>query len=172
MTAAGLHDRMQRERRKVPDRKHVRPIEEYRGSSQAPELNDVVGHDRPGGAGSFRDWPPVQLAGQSDTAFARKLADRDSGAEVDALLMPADQGGLIGYNDASDGFNHEHHRVAITPALQRLATYSRQQDPPGLAMQSALVSSCIPGFLDVHSLPFLTPAIQPGLWVGNQVFDE
>lgn len=155
-----------------------RPIEEYPDSGQAPGLSDVVGHDRPLVLrGLCREWPLVQLAGQSDTAFARKLADWDSGAEVDALLMPADQEGVIGYNDAFDGFNYEHHRVSITQVLQRLATYSRQQNPQGLAMQSALVSSCIPGFLDDHSLPFLNPAIQPRLWVGNQVttpahFDE
>ncbi len=153
-------------------------IEEYRDTGQPIGLRDIVGREQPLVIrGLCRDWPLVKLANQSDTAFAKGLAALDNGSEVDALLLPPGEDGIIGYNADFDGFNYEHHRVSITRGLQRLAHYSRQEDAPGLAMQSALISACLPGLLDDHALPFLDPAIQPRIWIGNKVttpahFDE
>jgi hypothetical protein len=93
----------------------------------------------------------------------------DNGTPIDALLMPPDAGGVVGYNAAMDGFNYKHFRVSVTQVLQRLASYSRQDDMPGLAMQSALIQANLPGLLESHSIPFLDPAIQPRLWMGNRV---
>ena len=153
-------------------------IDEYRATGRPIELHDIVGRDRPLVIrGLCRDWPLVKLAEQSDTAFARGLAALDNGSEVDALLLPPGEDGTIGYNADFDGFNYEHHRVSITQGLQRLAHYSRLETAPGLAMQSALISACIPGFLDDHAVPFLDRHLQPRIWIGNKVttpahFDE
>jgi hypothetical protein len=119
----------------------------------------------------------VSWARHSDTAFARGLAELDSGGEVDALLMPPAEQGVIGYNAAWDGFNFSHHRVSVTQGLHRLAQFSRQSEPPGLAIQSAPIAECLPGLLKNHRLGWLDPAIQPRIWIGNQVttpvhFDE
>ena len=119
--------------------------------------------------GLCRDWPLVKLALQSDTACGQGLVAYDNGTPVDALLMRPDAGGVVGYNAAMDGFNYRHFRVSVTQVLQRLASYSRQGDMPGLAMQSALVQTSLPGLLESHSIPFLDPAIQPRLWMGNRV---
>ncbi|HUH31354.1 MAG TPA: cupin-like domain-containing protein [Rhodanobacter sp.] len=142
-------------------------------------LDAIVGRERPLVVrGLCRDWPVVRSALVSDTAFAEDLAARDSGVEVDVLLMPPGEGGLVGYNAAGDGFNYVHHRVSITQALQRLAQYSRQAaEPAGLAVQSALISACLPGFHADHPLRLLDPAVPPRLWIGNRVttpahFDE
>jgi len=153
-------------------------IEEYRGAGQSLGLADLLDRARPLVIrGLCRDWPMVAWARQSDTAFAQGLARLDNGSEVDALLMPAGEGGVIGYNAAVDGFNYAHHRVSITQGLQRLATYSRQENPPGLAVQSALLSRCLPGLLEDHAVPFIDKAIEPRIWIGNKVttpahFDE
>ncbi|WP_426702703.1 cupin-like domain-containing protein [Rhodanobacter sp. Col0626] len=151
-------------------------IEEYHGRPIG--IADLVGRDRPLVIrGLCRDWPMVTWARQSDTAFAQGLAALDSGGEVDALLMPPEEGGVVGYNADFDGFNYAHHRISITQGLQRLAQYSRQENPPGLALQSALISACLPGLLDSHALPFLDGVVQPRIWIGNRVttpahFDE
>lgn len=153
-------------------------IEEYRDTDQPLVLADLVARGRPLVIrGLCRDWPMVAWARQSDTAFAQGLAKLDNGSEVDALLMPAGENGVIGYNADFDGFNYAHHRVTITQGLQRLAHYSRQENPPGLALQSALVSACLPGLLDDHAVPFLDRTIPPRIWIGNKVttpahFDE
>ena len=153
-------------------------IEEHHEASRPVVLDDLVGRDRPLVIrGLCRNWPLVKLAARSDTAFAQGLAALDSGAEVDALLMPPGEDGVIGYNTTFDGFNYAHHRVSITQGLKRLAQHSREERPPGLAMQSALIAACLPGLLDDHAIPFLEPAIQPRIWIGNKVttpthFDE
>jgi hypothetical protein len=153
-------------------------IEERDHASRPTGLADLVGRDRPLVIrGLCRDWPLVKLAARSDTAFAQGLAALDSGTEVDALLMSPEAEGVVGYNATFDGFNYEHHRVSITQGLKRLAQYSRQEHPPGLAMQSAPIAACLPGLLDNHAIPFLDPAIQPRIWIGNKVttpahFDE
>ena len=144
----------------------------------AMTLDAIVKRDRPlVMRGLCRDWPLVQLAQESDTAFAQALAARDDGTAVDALLMAPGEEGHVGYNATGDGFNYAHHRVSVTQGLQRLAQYSRQSDPPGLAIQSALLSTCVPSFRDDHALGLLDAAVQPRLWIGNEVttpahFDE
>ncbi|WP_426689247.1 cupin-like domain-containing protein [Rhodanobacter ginsengiterrae] len=153
-------------------------IEEYRPSGQALGLEEIAGHDRPLVLrGLCADWPLVRLARQSDTAFAQQLAGWDNGADVNVLRLPPAEGGVVGYDASCTGFNYEHFQVSVTQVLQRLASYSRQPDPPGLALQSALIADCLPGFLRDHALPFLDAQIQPRLWLGNRVttpahFDE
>jgi hypothetical protein len=154
-------------------------IEECHSTDRPIALDDIVGRDRPlVMRGLVSDWPMVALARQSDTAFAMRLAEFDNGTPVDALLLPPGEEGAIGYNANFDGFNYEHHRVSVTQGLQRLAQYSRRQGvTPGLAMQSALISACLPGLLETHALPLLDAAIQPRIWIGNKVttpahFDE
>ncbi|HEV8695987.1 MAG TPA: cupin-like domain-containing protein [Lysobacter sp.] len=146
------------------------PINEARLVSPAITLEEAVADGQPRVLrGLCRDWPMVTLALQSDTAFAQGLVRYDNGTPVDALRMPPSENGIIGYNAELDGFNYLHFRVTVTEVMQRLAAYSGHEDTPGLAMQSALISRCLPGFLETHSLPFLDPSIQPRLWMGNQV---
>jgi hypothetical protein len=154
------------------------PIEECRASDSLLSLGAVTAEDRPLVIrGLCRDWPLVRLARESDTAFAKGLAAFDSGVDADVLLMPAEEGGVVGYNGAFDGFNYEHHRVSVTQVLKRLAHHSREENSPGLALQSALISTCLPGFLQTHALPFLDRSVEPRIWIGNRVttpahFDE
>lgn len=145
-------------------------IEEYPFDGQARALAEIVGGARPLVLrGLCRDWPIVALARRSDSDFAKGLATFDNGTPVDTLLMPPGEHGVIGYNTELDGFNYKHFRVTVTQVLERLASYSRQQDTPGVAMQSALVSACLPGLVEQLVVPFLDCGIQPRLWMGNQV---
>jgi hypothetical protein len=154
------------------------PIEEQHQAERPAGPGDIAGRDRPLVLrGLCSDWPIVARAHESDTAFAQALAAFDNGTPVDALLMPRKEQGVVGYDATLDAFNYQHFRVPVTDVLKRLAAYSREQDPPGLAMQSALVSACLPGLLDAHALSWLDAAIQPRLWIGNHVttpahFDE
>lgn len=153
-------------------------IEEYRAAGAAPSLGEITAHDRPLILrGLCREWPLVQLATGSESAFAQQLAAWDNGTDVNVLRLPPCEHGVIGYDADCEHFNYEHFQVSITQVLQRLALYSRQPDPPGLALQSALISACLPGFLERHAMPLLGPEVAPRLWIGNRVttpahFDE
>lgn len=59
------------------------PLDEYAGDPGALDLAEVVARGRPLVIrGLVRDWPLVQLALQSDTAFATRLAELDNGTDV------------------------------------------------------------------------------------------
>jgi hypothetical protein len=146
-------------------------IEEIRCTGKIPALDAIVRREEPLVLrGLCDDWPLVKLARQSDTEFAQELARHDNGTPVDALLIAPDANGVIGYNAVMDSFNYDHFRVSVTDVLQRLAAYARAGHAPrGVAMQSALLSQCAPGLVATHRVAFLDAAIQPRLWIGNQV---
>jgi hypothetical protein len=118
--------------------------EEVWRAGQGTTLEGLVEGGRPRVLrGLCRDWPIVQVARQSDEAFAQYLASHDNGTRVDALRIPAGENGVVGYNADLTGFNYDHFRVPVTTVLEKLALYSGLDDPPGVAMQSALISSCL-----------------------------
>lgn len=153
-------------------------IEEIGASERTAPLAELPGRDRPLVLrGLCRDWPIVAAARESDTAFAKALAAFDNGTPVDTLRMPPEADGVIGYAADFSAFNYDHYKVSVTQVLQRLAAASREPHPPGIALQSAPIAACLPGFAESHPSPLPDPAIQPRLWIGNRVttpvhFDE
>lgn len=145
-------------------------IEEYAGDLDDLDLATLIAHDRPLVIrGLVRDWPLVRHARGSASAFARALAAMDNGADVDTLRLPPEAEGHVGYTPTMDGFNYQHFRVPLTQGLQRLAGYSQVEKPPGLAIQSVAIDTCIPAFRREHALALLDASVQPRLWVGNRV---
>lgn len=154
------------------------PIEEFHYVGQSDALDEIVRSGRPWVVrGLAKHWPLVAAASESDQSFADALMAMDNGTPVDALLMPHEADGVIGYRGDVEAFNFNHHRVSVTQALQGLLQYAGRDDEPGIALQSALVPGCVPAFLEQHALPLLDPGIKPRLWIGNRVttpahFDE
>lgn len=150
-------------------------IEEYaNGQPTDPRsfsLDDALAAARPLVIrGLCQHWPAVQQAQHALTDFAQMLASMDNGNPVDVLHMAPEMEGVVGYNDSIDGFNYSHFKVSVTKVLARLATYSRLQEAsPGLAMQSAPIADCLPGFLHTHPMPLLPETVKPRLWIGNRV---
>ena len=119
----------------------------------------------------------MQSALKSPANFSRYLAAFDNGSRVDAILMPPQACGRISYNDAMDGFNFVRNRLPVSAILEQLSRYALFEDPPAVAVQSALVSACLPGFAVENRLAALDPAVAPRIWIGNRVtvpahFDE
>ena len=145
------------------------PIEEYAGDLRDFDIDAAARQARPLVIrGMVREWPIVKLAVQSDTAFAQRIAELDNGADVTTLMIAPEADGIIGYTPDLGAFNYQHFKVPLTLALQRLAAYSRRKDAPGLVVQSVPISSCLPGMLVDHALPFLDPQVEPRLWMGNR----
>lgn len=145
-------------------------IQECRYTGQAMDLNAITGGAQPLVIRALvHDWPIVGLARQSDSDFAKYLAKLDNGTVVDTLLMPPQAEGIVGYQSDLSAFNFEHYQIPLTLGLQRLAHYSRTRDGSGLAIQSALISSCMPSFGHDHQLPLPLPEAAPRIWIGNHV---
>jgi hypothetical protein len=127
--------------------------------------------------GLVKDWPAVREARASPAQLGRYLANFDNGKPVDAILMPPEARGRISYNDAMDGFNFVRNRLPVSAILEQLSRYARFEDPPSVAVQSALIADCLPGFARENQLELLDPAVAARIWIGNRVtvpahFDE
>jgi hypothetical protein len=153
-------------------------IEEFRGVDRDTFSAQIVTRYRPAVMrGVVGDWPAVQRARESMQAIAAYLASLDSGKAVDALLMPAQARGRIFYNDDMTGFNYTRHRSPISEVSAKLVRYAAFDNRPTVAVLSALIADCLPGFEAQNRLPLLDPSIQPRIWLGNRAitpahFDE
>ena len=75
-----------------------------------------------------------------------------------------------------DGFNFAPRRVPLSAVLEQLSRYALFEDPPSVAVQSALIR-CLPDSPPENRLPLLDAAVAPRIWLGNRVtvpalFDE
>jgi len=154
------------------------PIEE-RHDVDASTFTREVGRDyRPVVLrGLVKDWPIVAEARRSPEHAAAYLHARDSGHGVDAIMTPPEARGRIFYNAGMTGFNFLRNTLPVSQVLQQILRYAQFDAPPAVAVQSALIADCLPGFLDSHVMPLLPAAIAPRIWIGNRVttpthFDE
>ena len=127
--------------------------------------------------GVVAHWPAVRHARASAATVARYLDGLDAGAELDALVMPAQERGRLFYNADMSGFNYTRSKATIRDVNDKLLRYAKFERKPTLAVQSALLADCLPGFAEENVLPILDAAVQPRIWLGGAVitpahFDE
>ena len=160
------------------DRAASQPIAEFHDVDAERFRRDIATRYRPAVLrGVVKDWPAVRLGRESPEAIAGYLNGLDSGKTVDTLLMPAQAAGRIFYNDDMSGFNYAHERQRLTKVNELLLRYAKFSNKPSIAVQSALIAECLPGFLKEHRLSLLDESVQPRIWLGNKVvtpahFDE
>ena len=117
--------------------------------------------------GLVREWPAVRAAVESPEAACAYLAGHDSGAEADAVLVPAGLGGRMFYEPDLGDFNFARRKLSISAVLQQLARYSHFDSPPSVAMQCAHICECLPAFEAANPMALFDPAVRPRLWLGN-----
>ena len=155
-----------------------RTIPEWRDPDERTSRDEILSHYRPAVLrGLVREWPAVKAGLASPADLGSRLASFDSGSPVDAILMPPEARGRIAYNDAMDGFNFVRNRLPVSAILQQLSRYASFPEPPSVAVQSALIANCLPGFAAENRLPLLDSAVAARIWIGNRVtvpahFDE
>src|SRR5438477_2692628 len=156
----------------------MQPIPEFRDVDRATFARDIATRYNPAVLrGLVADWPAVERARESPAAFCAYLEGFDSGATVDVLRVPAGAHGRIDYNDAMTGFNFSRDKATISSVTQKLLSYSRFENRPAVAVQSAPIAQCLPGFARENVLAILDPSVAPRIWLGNAVvtpahFDE
>lgn len=119
--------------------------------------------------GLVKHWPLVQMAKENPTQMLQYIVDHDSGTEVDAIMLRPECGGRVFYNETLDGFNFIKNRLPLSKVLEQLARYTQFPSPPSVAVQSALMSQCLPSVLAEHAMPILPADIVPRIWVGNKI---
>ena len=146
------------------------PIPEYHDVDARTFREAILSEYRPAVLrGMVKSWPAVQAALVSHAHIVRYLALLDSGKPVDAVLMPPQAGGRISYDDSMNGVNFVHKRLPLSGVVEQLSRYAMFDNPPSVAVQSALIPECLPGFTAENRLPILDEAVAPRIWLGNRV---
>src|SRR6185312_12368794 len=77
--------------------------------------------------------------------------------------------GRVFYNDAMTGFNFVRNRLPVSAVAEQLVRYSAFPRPPAVAVQSALIRDCLPGFSAENRLTVVDDDVLPRLWLGNSI---
>ena len=153
-------------------------IPEYRSVDATTFRNEIVPRYRPAVLrGLVEQWPAVQHARTSFQSIGRYLSAFDKGATVDLIIMPPQVHGRLFYSDDMRGFNFSRTKASIGEVSDKLLRYAKFENRPSLAVQSALIADCLPGFANENRLPILDESVPPRIWLGNVVttpahFDE
>jgi hypothetical protein len=153
-------------------------IAEWHGVTRAVFDDEILPRNEPAILrGVVAGWPAVARARESDVAIAQYLARLDNGTPVDALLLKPEEDGRIFYDASMAGFNYLRTRTPVSRVVEQALRYARFARAPAVAVQSALIARCLPGFKTDNVLPLLAAAVEPRLWVGTAIvtpahFDE
>ena len=67
------------------------------------------------------------------------------------------------------GFNFFRNQITVSTVLEQLSRYACFPTSPAVALQSALISACLPGFLAENTLSLLDTTVAPRIWIGNAI---
>ncbi|HZF15319.1 MAG TPA: cupin-like domain-containing protein [Steroidobacteraceae bacterium] len=153
-------------------------IVEFAGLDDAAIGGDVIPRGRPAVfRGHVRHWPAVRRGLESRESLVAYLQGFDTGAPVDAIMTPPEVAGRIHYDESMKGFNFVRNRLPISAVADQVLRYSKFQNPPAVAAQSALIRDAVPGFALENRLTLLDESVLPRIWLGNAIttpahFDE
>ncbi len=127
--------------------------------------------------GLVAGWPAVARALESPLAIGRYLAGFDNGIPVTALMTQPEEEGRIFYDASMQGFNYLRTTRSVTQVLEQVLRYAQFDRAPAVAIQSALIASCLPGFAGENVMPLVDANVAPRLWLGTAIttpahFDE
>jgi hypothetical protein len=153
-------------------------IPEWRDVDAATFADEIVPTYRPAVLrGLVAQWPAVQRARKSSQSIGQYLNAFDNGGTVDVIIMPPHVGGRLFYSDDMRSFNFSRSKASISEVSDKLLRYAKFENRPSLAVQSALITDCLPGFAGENRLPLLDESVPPRIWLGGAVttpahFDE
>lgn len=119
--------------------------------------------------GFVRNWPVVQHGLRSPESVCQYLKTFDNGSAVNAIMTAPEVRGRIFYKDDMSGFNFIRNRLPISAVADQLLRYSAGQNPPSVAVLSASIPACLPGFAEENVLPVLDKSVSPRIWMGNTI---
>jgi hypothetical protein len=146
------------------------PIRELSTTDAELIRREVLASGRPAVLrGLVAAWPAVTAGARGGGAMVEYLRRFDNGAAVDAILTPPEVEGQVFYNEDMSGFNFVRNRLAVTQVAEQVLRYAAFGRPPAVAVQSALIRDCLPGFTAENSLAVVDAAAQPRVWFGNAI---
>jgi cupin-like protein len=148
----------------------ISPMRELSQPDDDTVRRDVFASGRPAVLRGFvRHWPIIEAATKSPSAVLEALRRFDNGTPVDAIMTPPEVAGRVFYNDAMTGFNFIRNKLPISAVAEQVMRYSAFERPPAVAVQSALIRDCLPGFSAENRLTVLDDTALPRIWLGNSI---
>lgn len=146
------------------------PIPEWHHVDDRMFHEEILPQYRPAVLRGFvRQWPVVQHALQSPESVCQYLKTFDNGSVVNAIMTAPEVRGRIFYKEDMSGFNFIRNRLPISAVADQLLRYSAGQNPPSVAVLSASIPACLPGFEAENVLTVLDKSISPRIWMGNAI---
>jgi hypothetical protein len=153
-----------------PDALNSNRIPEVAHRDDAMIRRDVLSRVKPVVLRGLVDhWPATRHGRTSPQSIIGYLRGLDNGSLVNAILIPPEGGGRLGYNAAMSGFNFARNRVTLASVGEQILRYSAFGSPPAVAAQAARIDECLPGFVNENPLTLLDPSVRPRLWLGNTI---
>jgi hypothetical protein len=115
-----------------------------------------------------KHWPAVAAA-LSPASAVEYLRGFDNGTPVDAIMTPPEVEGRVFYNDTFSGFNFLRNRLTVGVVAEQAMRYSGFDRAPAVAVQSALIRDCLPGFSRENFLTAIDASVLPRIWLGNAI---
>jgi hypothetical protein len=148
----------------------IAPIREFRNPDDDTIRREVFASGVPAVLrGLAREWPAVAAGRGGGAVVLEYLRRFDNGKPVDAIMTPPEVAGRVFYNSEMSGFNFVRNRLPVAAVAEQVMRYAAFARPPAVAVQSALISECLPGFTAENSLGILEAAIEPRIWFGNAI---
>jgi hypothetical protein len=146
------------------------PVREFMELDAAGIRREVLESGRPAVLrGLVGNWPAVAAGRRGAAALVDYLRRFDQGAPVDAIMTPPEVEGRVFYSDGMDGFNFLRNRLAISAVAEQVLRYTAFTRPPAVAVQSALIRDCLPGFAADNPLDIIDAAALPRIWLGSAI---
>jgi hypothetical protein len=148
----------------------MQSMREFSGLDDEGVRREVLASARPAVLRNFvAHWGIVAAARRSPQAVVEILRRLDNGTPVDAVLLPPECAGRIGYDATMSGFNFVRNRLPITAVAEQVLRYSAFPKAPAVAAQSALIRDCLPGLASENTLTLLPDSVLPRIWLGNAI---
>lgn len=119
--------------------------------------------------GFVRDWPAVRLACAGNDALISYLTANAADTPVKCVHGPASISGRFHYAEGTLEPNFKRALIPLAHFLDQLRRLAGVADPPSLAVQSIVVSDCLPGFVESHPMPLVAQDVVPRIWIGNAI---
>jgi hypothetical protein len=138
----------------------------------APTPGEFRAEILPGGQpmvlrGIAREWPLV-VAALNDSREAMALLEASAnGEETRVLRTDPGEEGRFHYGKDVGSFNFIRGQGSVTDILATLRDQEISYRPFAMAAQAMIAERFFPGFTQSHPMPFVPPAAEPRLWIGN-----
>jgi len=147
----------------------ITPMREWSAPDDETVHREVIPSAQPAVLRGFvKHWPAVAAA-KSPAGALDYLRGFDNGAPVDAIMTPPEVEGRVFYDAAFNGFNFIRNRLPLGTVAEQLMRYAAFPRAPAVAVQSALIRDCLPGFTGENFLTVIDETVLPRIWLGNAI---